>query len=93
MLDEKLYLYSYYWNLTSDAEYFEDNYVTHGSKRPLELNEASVDFSQKYRSPVLYPTDKGWLSVYPRTEYLTENMNFNNSQQFSIEFEVFPTFK
>ena len=37
-----------------------------------------------------YPTDKGWVNLHKNQWIRTESFNFNNSPQFTIQFEIFP---
>lgn len=37
-----------------------------------------------------YPTEHGWFSQFRDVTLLTDNLDFSDSNQLSIEFEVFP---
>ena len=73
----------------------EDNSFKDGSV----INEEYISKHNSVPGPLFYnpssekppyPTDKGWVNVHGNEWIRTESFNFNNSPQFTVQFEVFP---
>lgn len=50
-------------------------------------------FEQDVSEDPPYPSDQGWFSLYEKTWLSSQDLNFDNSNQYSVMFEVFPIAK
>ena len=51
---------------------------------------SNVYFKQKLNTPAVYPAQNGWITSYDNSYLITDPLEFQDSHQVSIEFEVFP---
>ena len=81
--------YEHYWDLKTGTTY--DGFKSVNPwLRNQEIGLTSNYFSFDKNAYPIYPTEKGWFTFNSSTQLSTNNLDFKDSHQFTLEFEVFP---
>ena len=82
--------YEDYWDLTTGTTF--DGYVSNNPCLRQQQYGASsnIYFTHNNDEQPPYPTSKGWFSLRDDVYVFASGVDFSNSHQMSIEFEIFP---
>ena len=86
---DKLQIYEHYWDLSQNTQTIGTN-LKNPWLRMQEYGSSNVYFTGDSNGEQTYASNLGWLMLNSNTWVFSEDIDFNDSHQISIQFEVFP---
>lgn len=86
-------LHENYWDLTTGTT-FNDTHVVNACLRTKDINGTDVNFHNEQVQYPPVPTSRGWILLdnLETAQFRSDHLPFDNSYQFTIEFEVMPSY-